>query len=244
MKQGTKYLRQINKYTTTRSNTVWSLYVQPMFRIVSWPWSKKAKVTNNTSITRPNLALPNGIYLHLHAELFVNKANVTTNIENIQQDTSLMDTTKRLNYIVYQRNPLIYDRTFLNGYFGIGLTFNLDPFGSGNSRFFFQPTIGITTNYANWTSQDITSTVVNVIPTRSGTTIQQYQSIKSSTFYLVRAEFAQRLSDNSQIIVGADIRGLLPRYNPLYASYIGLNVNLDAVARIVSDKDKSSSTKK
>jgi hypothetical protein len=243
IKQGTKYLREYNQYTTTRSNIVWSFYIQPTFRIVSWGISKK-KNSQRANRYLPNTAQPNGVYLHLHGELLVNKTNVTTNIQNLQRDTALIDTTKRLNYTAYQRNPLIFDRTFLNGYFGAGLTTYLDPFGNGNSRFFFQFTFGVTTNYPNWASQDISSTVMNLVPTRSGTAIQSYQSIESGAFFLVRAEFAQMLSDNSQLIIGTDIRGLLPKYSPLYAAYIGLNVNLNALVNIVSDKDKNKDKEK
>ena len=227
MKQGDKYLREYNKYTTSRTNTVWSFYIQPMYRLVEFE-NENAE----SSFT-------SGIYLHLHGELLVNKTNVTTNITNQLRDTLTVDTSARgISYFYLPTNTLIRDRTFLNGYFGIGLTFNLDPFGNGHSRFFFQPTIGWTTNYPNWTSQDITSTVVSVVPTRgSGVSLpESYEPLRSKGFYLIRAEFIQNLSKNSQVIVGADIRGLFPTFNPLYAAYIGLNVNVDALAKLVSDK--------
>jgi hypothetical protein len=232
IKQGSKYLRQFNKYITTRSNFTWSFYAQPLIRIISWPSKKNKK----------NSIAPNGVYFHGHLELLVNKTNVTTNVTTMQQDTALVDTTKGLTYINYQPNPLIFDKTFLNGYFGVGLTFNVDPFGNGNSRFFFQPTIGVTTNYPSWASQDISSTVVNIVPTRSGKLVPGYTTVSSGWFYLIRAEFSQKLSNNSQIIIGTDIRGLLPRYAPLFAAYVGLNINLDALAGIFSDKDKKEKT--
>jgi hypothetical protein len=243
IKQGGKYLREFNQYTTTRSNIVWSFYAQPMLRLFSWPFGKGKTKDGNFAL---NSGYPNGIYLHFHLELLVNKANVTTSIQNLQRDTSTIDTSKHLSYLVYERNPLIFDKTFLNGYYGFGLTINVDPFGNGNSRFFFQPTIGKTTNYPNWTSEDISANTVNIVPTRSGTGIQSsgrgfdqtYEPIPSSWFYLIRAEFTQMLSNNSQIIVGSDIRGLFPKYDPLYSAYIGLNVNLNALVSIISDKDK------
>jgi len=233
IKHGSKYLRQFNKYTTTRTNLTWSFYAQPLIRLVSWP-SKK-----NTKKGKGNLAEPNGIYFHGHFELLVNKVNVTTNVTALQQDTALIDSTKHLSYINYQPNPLIYDRTFLNGYFGVGVTVNLDPFDNGNSRFFFQPTIGVTTNYPSWVSQDISSTGVNVQYNPDGKLIPGYRQVSSGWFYLVRAEFSQKLSNNSQIIIGTDIRGLLPNYSPVFAAYVGLNINLDALAGIFSDKDKN-----
>jgi hypothetical protein len=205
---------------------VWSFYVQPMIRIIPLKGSNKN--------------LENGIYFHLHTELLVNKTNVTATIENLQRDTLLVDTSKRgISYIYQPGNTIIIDKTYLNGYFGAGLTFSFYPFGNKNSRFFFQPTIGFTTNTPTWVAQEISSTSVNVIPVRSGVSLpQNYQQLKSAGFYLVRAEFVQNLSDNSQVIIGTDIRGLLPKYNPQYAAYVGLNVNLDALANIFSNKNK------
>jgi hypothetical protein len=242
IKQGKKYLRQFNQYTTSRSNTVWSLYVQPMLRLYSFPTMKKGKFNINS-------IAPDGIFLHLHGELFVSKVNVTTTITHLQQDTALIDTTTRLAYKVYERNPLIFDHSYLSGYFGGGITISVDPFQNGNSRFFFQATFGVTNNYPNWTSEDIASTVVNVIPTRGGTTAggprggtpsNIVTTIKSGGFYLIRSEFAQLLSNNSQLVLGTDIRGLLPKYSPLWATYIGLNVNLDALAKVISDRKSDS----
>lgn len=226
--QNQKYLREFNKYSSSRSNTVWSFYMQPMFCINQWYDNDK------------NEGLANGIYIHAHAELLVNRTSVSTAISNIQRDTTLIDTAKDINYGKFQLNPIVNNRTFLNGYFGVGITLNVDPFRNGHSRFFFQPTIGWTTNSPNWTSQDIESTNVNPLPaptsTRRGSNIPVYRSLKSKGFYLVRAEFSQILSDNAQLMVGTDIRGLFPKYNPLYAAYIGINVNLDAVAKLVADK--------
>jgi hypothetical protein len=230
IKTGTKFLRQYNKYTTTRANTVWSFYVQPMLRIVSWPERKDRK-------WEPNSILPNGIYFHIHGELLVSKVNVTTNIETLQQDTSIIDASKDIRYITYQPNPLIFDRTYLNGYFGAGLTFNLDPFNNGNSRFLFQFTFGGTTDYPNWANRDISSSTLTILQTRGGTVLVSPGSDKKKWFYLVRSEFAQMLSNNAELIVGFDTRGL-GKYNPLYSTYIGLNVNLDALAKIISDKGK------
>lgn len=226
---GDKYLREFNKYSSSRSNTVWSFYFQPLFCLNQWYDNDK------------NDGLANGIYLHAHAELLVNKTSVTTTIQNIQRDTSLVDSSKDVAYSRFQINPITSNRSFLNGYFGLGITMNVDPFRKGKSRFFFQTTFGKTNSSPNWTVQDIESTSVNPtrVPsvTRSGTVVvPQYRTLDSKWFYLVRAEFSQILSSNSQLMIGTDIRGLLPNYNPLYATYVGLNVNLDAVAKLLSDK--------
>ena len=239
---GEKYLKQLNQHATSRSNIAWSFYLQPMLRIVSYPWPKNKNGKDNIERIRnrkpkPNSIVPNGIYFHLHGELLVNNTNVRTNISTIYQDTLTIDTLQNLTYISYQKNPLIFDKAFLNGYFGAGLTFNIDPFSNGNSRFFFQFTLGKTTNYPNWSSQEISTTPINVVTNSAGIITQEYEKITTGSFYLVRAEFAQMLSDNSQIIIGADIRGLFPRYSPLYATYLGININLDALVKVFSDKE-------
>jgi len=235
LKQGDQYLREYNKYTTTRSNMIWSFYVQPMFRLLTWPKNMKT----NKNLSSP---LPNAIYFHLHLELLVNKTNVTSTIDNLQRDTAFVDTTKSgTAYFYLPTNSILDDRTFLNGYFGAGLTFNLDPFGNGNSRFFFQPTVGITTNYPNWVSQDISSTTLSVVPVRGSNTpvTPVYRAVESKGFYLVRTEFIQNISDDAQLIIGSDIRGLLPKVNPVYATYVGLNVNVNAIATIFSKKNNT-----
>ncbi len=240
LKAGTRYLRQFNKYVTTRSNDVWSFYVQPMFRVLP---GKSDRQPNNKGGLQ---AYPNGIYLHLHFELLVNKTNVTSNISTLQQDTLMFDSSlpRGAFFRAFPVSKLVDDRTFLNGYFGGGVTFALQPFNNENSRFFFQTTLGITTNYPSWTNQDISSTVLNVLPTRDTTGRRPLPSYEpaSKAFFLIRAEFTQNLNDKAQIIVGTDIRGLLPRYNPQYATYVGLNVSLEALSAIITGSTKSNNS--
>jgi hypothetical protein len=50
---------------------------------------------------------------------------------------------------------------------------------------------------------------------------------------LVRAAFNQKLSDATKLVISQDIRGLLPQYNPLYATYIGLNIELDELLKLI-----------
>lgn len=109
--------------------------------------------------------------------MLVNNTNVRANILTIYQDSLTKDTSQNLNYISYQKNPLIFDKAFLNGHFGADLTFNIDPFSNGNSRFFFQFTLGKTTNYPNWSSQEISTTPINVAPDSTGIITQEYEKI-------------------------------------------------------------------
>ena len=250
--EGTKYLRQLNQYNSNRSNTVWSFYVQPLFRIVSWAWPKEINAKDNSKTFRKNSMAPNGIFFHLHGELLVNKTSILTKIRTIQQDTQVVGTPipgesrpdPRPTYVGYRPNPIAFNQSYLNGYFGAGLTFNLDPFGNGNSRFFFQPTFGFTTNSANWASQDISSSDVRPIFLRTGNilyfdaaqTRESRDPKEWGKFYLIRTMFSQKLSSNAQIVIGSDIRGLWPKdLKPIYATYVGVNINLDALAKIISD---------
>jgi hypothetical protein len=236
IKSTTKSLKEYNQYTSTRTNTVWSLYFQPMVQLISFD-NQPANNTQEQNIS-------NGLYLNAHFELLINKTNVTTTITNIQRDTAFIDTNYSRALVYIPNNTIIDDETFLNGYFGLGLTLMTCPFKNRKSHYFFQSTFGYTTNYPNWTNQDIGSTrpspppsANNNIATRSGRIlVPMIYRPKSSAFYLIRSEFMQNISDNSELIIGTDVRGLLPKYNPTYAVYVGLNVNLNSIAKIFSDK--------
>ncbi len=58
------------------------------------------------------------------------------------------------------------------------------------------------------------------------------------SFYLIRANYKHILSKDATVIVGMDIRGLLPLYNPQYAAYIGLNIGLDSILGLIGGKKK------
>ena len=232
--QDKTYERQYNRYTSTLSNTAWSFYIQPMLRLVSLP--KKIKEKKAKSWAK-NSAEPNGIYFHFHAELLVNKTNITTNITTLQRDTVKYDATNPpAQQPFYRPDVLLYDKTYLEGYFGAGLTINLDPFGNDNSRFFLQGTIGITTASPNLATLDLSTISVRIAGTRSSSELRSayIPNQTSYGFYLVRTHLTQKLTSNAQIVIGTDIRGLFPKYNPVYASYVGLNLNLDALVKSVA----------
>lgn len=224
-KMGLKYLREYNKYENKLSNTAWAFYFQPTFRVL----------TQNSTIDA-NGQKRYGMFVHIHSELLVNKTNVVTTIANLQRDTLVYDLTKPLGPIYYfNSNTIIRNNTILSGYFGTGITLNLDPFGNNKSEFFFQPTLGYTTNSLSWISQDIEiginpnpATPANPIPV----TLYSDSDSNWRGFYLVRSEFKHLFNSNVQLIVGTEIRGILPIYAPTYAVYTGLNLSLEKIADI------------
>jgi len=200
IKAGAKYLRQENKYSLTKQNTVWSLYVQPLFLLNSDP--------------------DNQIFFHLHAELLVNDWVATTKITTVQQDTAIVTTPNKVSIRQNIGNNIVYKTTLLNGYFGAGITLKLTV--SESSKFFFQPTIGLTTNTPNFASIDINSNVFYV------------KSDGMSGFYLVRASYQQEITkDKLTLVLGTDIRGLFPTFPPMYAVYIGAKLNLAALSKLI-----------
>jgi hypothetical protein len=224
-KMGLKYLREYNKYENKLSNTAWSFYFQPTLRVL----------TQNSSIDA-NGQKRYGMFVHIHTELLVNKTNVVTTVSNLQRDTLVYDLTKPLGPIYYfNSNPIIRNNTILSGYFGTGITLNLDPFGNKKSEFFFQTTLGWTTNSLSWISQDI-EIGINPDPKNPNNPLPVTPfgdgDSNSEGFYLFRSEFKHLFNSNVQLVIGTEIRGILPIYAPTYAAYTGLNLSLEKIADI------------
>lgn len=219
IRPGTKYIKEFNKYKSTYQNTGWSIYIQPMFQI--------------------NSDINSKIYLHGHIELFINNWSVTTTFTNIQKDTVKIDANNTRGGYFYAPSNFISNKTLYNGYFGAGLTFDLCPWET--SSLFIQGTIGWTTNFPQSASvADLvnkTNAAMNgptIISTRGGVPYSQINSSKKgSIFYLSRVYLKQDISSSSTIIIGADIRGIFPEYNPLYAVYVGLNLDLTVLAKLL-----------
>lgn len=213
IKPGLKYLREVNSYKTEKSNEVWSFYVQPTFEIL-----RKSKTKNQR------------IYFHLHMELLASKWMSTTSITNLKRDTSILPQNFAASVF---RNNLSSTSTYtinsLSGYFGTGLTFDLIPWKDGG--FFFQPTIGFTSNAPSLSSVDIA--------TGLGTNSFKRENPRTwRSFYLVRANYRHLLSKDATVVVGMDIRGLLPLYNPQYAAFVGLNLGLDSILSLIGGEKK------
>lgn len=213
IKVGLKYLREINSYKTEKRNTVWSFYVQPTFELTF----KKAK---------------QHVYLHAHMELLASKWSATTTGVNLKRDTSVLGTN--FNAAVFRSNIAsnnTYTINSLSSYFGLGFTFDLTPWNGGS--FFFQPTYGITSNTPSLSSVDI-NTGLPVSYIKGGA--QKARTWRS--YYLVRANYRHVLSKDATVIIGMDIRGLVPLYSPQYAAYVGLNIGLDSILGLIGGKTK------
>lgn len=152
----------------------------------------------------------------------VNKYTTTTTVSNVKTDTAVIDSSvARAVFRSDVNNQTSFNNNFLDGYFGAGFTFDLQPYKS--AEFFFQPTIGWTTG----------------IPTLSPVNTQNYNNKVISVtkqwhmFYLVRAYYIQKLSGMSTLVLGTDMRGFLPKDAPQLATYIGLNVNVNNVIKLL-----------
>jgi hypothetical protein len=119
---GTRYLAQENEYTFTSTNTVWSFYFQPMWRLLTFNQSD----------------LKQGLYLHLHTELVLNQWSRSASVKNLYQDTSYLMASVADNGSWYwvQKNPIINNYNFIGTYFGAGATLYVNPFPNLSNSFF------------------------------------------------------------------------------------------------------------
>jgi hypothetical protein len=216
LKDSIKYLKQVNNYKVETKNTVWSFYVQPTFELT--------KASNMQHI-----------YIHGHAELLAIHWSSSTSIVNVKQDTGLYTKAAYPNFVIRSRlsDQISSSSNTLSGYFGAGVTFDLKPWSKGS--FFFQPTLGFTTNKPSSSSTDIATSI------QLGSRDPKASSVLGKTwnsFYLVRAYYTHAISktperDGSTIVIAMDIRGFFPVYAPQYAAYIGLNVGLDSILDLI-----------
>jgi hypothetical protein len=202
---GKKYLRQWNRHTSTVSNSTWSFYCQPLILL------------NPTSMGRTK----SKIYFHTHLELLLNRLEHKSIVNTVEQDTAIFPDPVPRSMITRVRtgDTTTVITPYYNGYFGGGFTFDIKLSHSTNSSLFLQFTAGATTSAAGLES------------------VPRYRGDRSTAswngFYLVRAAFNQRLSDATKLVIAQDIRGLLPSHNPLYATFIGLNIKLDELLKLI-----------
>src|SRR5580704_4024473 len=104
---GARYLQQYNQYSYKTSNTVWSFYAEPMYRL---PFLKGSKDDRQ------------GFYVHLHAELLENEWTKTVNIKNLYQNPDTLvvisNTQSQEGFYWVANNPITSNYNFLTGYFG------------------------------------------------------------------------------------------------------------------------------
>lgn len=202
---GSKYVKQFNKYDIKTENSTYSVYFQPMFLFYK-DYQK------------------NKFYFHLHSELLISKYVTKTKINTIQSDTITINTIDEVpsTTALLLNKQVSSSSSIVSGYFGIGLTGDLNF--SEDSSFFIQPTFGYTTD-------------VPILNSRDDIYNSRYFAItdkrKWNGFYLVRSYFRQKLSEATELILGADVRGFLPTFTPLYSIYIGVNLKLEKLKELI-----------
>ena len=191
-------------------------------------YKRKVKNTSFSIYFQPLLELPttgkSKLLIHGHIELLVTKYETTTFINTLQQDTTAIsiieDIPEDAHEILNKKN--VTSQTLLNGYFGGGITGDL--YFTDTARLFVQGTIGSTTNS----------------PHPSSVNGNFYYKTSDERnwhgFYLIRAYFRYKMTKGSELILGTDIRGLLPRYEPYYAVYAGINLTIDKITDLFNNK--------
>ncbi len=200
---GSKYLRQFNEYSYQTKFSTWSFYVQPLLQLRESQDKHK-------------------IYLHGHLELLASKYTFTTIVNNKLTDTAIFNSAAPVDVRNYISNKQELNKTFLSGYFGAGFTFDLNPWPNG--RFFIQPTVGINTS----------SIAFNSVQENNKLTPNKELDIFKTVnwFYLIRSNYQHKLGEESDLIVGVDIRGRFPLYAPNYAAYVGVDVGINKLLSI------------
>lgn len=209
---GAKYLRRLSKYRTVKKNQVWSFYFQPMYQLNDPKQESR-------------------IYIHGHLELLASKYIQSTIATQLSLDTLLFTSPLQNGLVIRQEFKPKYDYTVnsLAAYFGGGVTYDMKLWNKG--EFFIQGTVGATSNKPAPSSTDLDASFPPGNGPKNSEPARNWFS-----YFLVRANYIQKLSETAQIVVGVDIRGFLNDYAPLYGAYAGLNVGLDAIGKILTDK--------
>jgi len=165
-----------------------------------------------------NLALS----YHFHTELLISKIRSTTTIDTIATrqititNQSEIPSNQEITTFINPKTDRNY--TTASGYFGVGLT--LDYHFDNEFSLFTQGTFG-------WSLEH---------PSRNSPANDLgYDGYNKNYFYLVRSYFQYNTSqnNNTQLIVGVDFRGILNQV-PLNSIYLGLNLDLDKIAGLIT----------
>jgi hypothetical protein len=217
---GARYLQQYNQYAYKTTNTVWSFYAEPMYRL-SYLGGKDNR---------------QGLYLHLHAELLENEWTKMVNIKNLYQnpDTLIVssNTQSQNGFYWVANNPITSNYNFLTGYFGGGATVYIDPINNDtNTHVFAQATTGFTVNSPNFDALNNPQ----IAPAPNGTyPLNDVIYVHAKGFYLIRLSFIQSLSKSSQLVIGGIFRGIFAANYPEYAVFLGLNLDVSAILKLIT----------
>lgn len=221
--EGDKALRKFHKYTSTRSVKSYSFYFQP-----SWKLGNKSTCE--------------GLYLHAHLELLVNRASIRTSLSTLGTDTINIveddNATEKFSFL--ESNILERDFTTAGGYFGAGIYLKYNLFTEKNT-FFFQATGGFATEGLTWSSKELESESLHLkVPVGLKSSSDDFETknflFQNKGFYLFRSEFRHTHSEDAQLMVGFESRGLLLSQPPLHSAYVGLNVSVSGLLKLVGVK--------
>jgi hypothetical protein len=228
IKAGQKYLYQSNKYTTKVQNRSLSFFGQLMYKIAG-------EKTDRFQL-----------FLHFHMELLVNKITTTTSISTLKTDSVTQAQSIAVNedsFYRYMPSSIARSNTYLNGYYGLGLTLYSKPLDS--LSIFAQATFGLTTNSPN-TSSVNDPAKATLLPPRvlylPPSPPAQSQPISSGNlggdgsgksiglhvFYYFHTYINYNVTKAIQGVIGGEVRGLAS-YNPYYAIYAGVNLNVSSI---------------
>ena len=117
----------------------------------------------------------------------------------------------------------------LSFYYGIGFTLLSTPWTNG--RFCIQYTTGKTTD--NYALQNGDPRANKVAYEKTGYAKYYGETtVNRNKFYLIRSYYSHKLGDNSNLYIGTDIRGFFPNQQPKYALYAGVDIDMEAVAKL------------
>jgi hypothetical protein len=220
IQQGAKYVQQFNQYNYTTSNKVWSFYAEPMWR------KSQLGTTDNVQ----------GLYFHLHAELLVNQWTRNVSIKYLHQNPDTLTVTSphqsQQGFYWVTVNPIVSNYNFLSGYFGAGATIYIDPINNNtNYHLFSQATFGLAINTPNFQALNNPQ----LAPAPNGTyPSNDVTNSAAKGFYLIRTSFIASMSKSSQLVLGIIIRGNFPAETPQYAVFVGLNLDLGAIVKLIA----------
>lgn len=205
---GTEYLKQYNIYKNSLKISSYSVYIQPMYRIL------------------PSIK---NLFVHLHIEFLVYDAEYTTNITTVKSESTTI-TQQELSTIYLPRLETSFSDK--NNYYGIytgaGLTGNFkvstkDDFALD---FVFQATAG----WNNLQPGNGNSMLGGIDVDNENADLIGNLGSKHKGFYWVNAHFDNTFS-GLNLQIGSQIRGTFD--NPaLYVFYIGINSDLKKVAEL------------
>jgi hypothetical protein len=232
---GSKVYYEYNKYSFSSKNLVLSLYFDPTYRTDIIPFdSSDSKV---------------GLYLHFHGEFMVNEWTNITNFNTLFRDSLNYGSSSAsglasppANFVhSYLVSPINANYTIISGNFGVGTTLYVAPFPKDSTtHVFFQATVGASINSPNFGNLTTFTTstgngLIN-LPNINGTPNGPITYSHLKAFWLVRSSIMQSLSNKTELILGATIRGVFPSVAPQYAIYFGLNLDFSFFTGLFSSK--------